>query len=220
MTNLHGDTTVDPQPPNTRRLHLSTWLIVLPAAAALALVMVPGEYVGLGSTYRRGLPPPYTTWLNYGSHVVTIRFGRTILSPDDANFDIDVLAPLDEVAQLDLGDPITDDDLTRLPRLPELEYLSLSMFEPISDRGLSCLDRMPNLKVLQVGAGNFTAKGFSYVGSRHQLALVLLAHCEFSEDALVHLANLPGLTQILFSDCTITDEAVPQLARLHGLKKL
>jgi hypothetical protein len=47
------------------RLHLSTWAILLPAAGALVLVIVPGEYVGMGSTHRFGLPPPYTTWLKY-----------------------------------------------------------------------------------------------------------------------------------------------------------
>ena len=47
------------------RLHRSTWAILLPAAAALVLVMVPAEYAGMGSTHRFGLPPPYTTWLNY-----------------------------------------------------------------------------------------------------------------------------------------------------------
>jgi hypothetical protein len=47
------------------RLHGSTWAIVLPAAAAMVLLVVPGEYVGLGSNYRFGLPPPYTSWLNY-----------------------------------------------------------------------------------------------------------------------------------------------------------
>jgi hypothetical protein len=156
----------------------------------------------------------------HGSPVVSITLGRTILSPHDAAIDIGVIDLLNEVKQLHLSDPITDDDLTRLPKLPELEYLSLSMLEPISDRGLSCLDRMPNLKLLQVSAGNLTAKGFAHIGSRHKLAGVIMAHCEFSEDALVHLADLPGLTNIILQDCPISDAAVPYLARLHGLKRL
>jgi hypothetical protein len=156
----------------------------------------------------------------HGSSVVRINLSRTILSPDDAVFDIGVLTPLNDVKQLHLGDPVTDDDLTRLPRLPELEYLSLSMLEPISDRGLSCLDRMPNLKLLQVSSGNFTAKGFKHVGSRHKLAKVMLGHCEFSEDVLVHLAELPNLTTLLIDNSTLSDSAVPHLARLHGLKEL
>jgi hypothetical protein len=47
-----------------------------------------------------------------------------------------------------------------------------------------------------------------------------LAHCEFSEDALFHLAELPNLTTLLIHDSTISDSAVPHLARLHGLKEL
>lgn len=51
--------------PRWLRLHRSTWVILLLAAAVLAVIIVPGEYVGLESTHRFGLPPPYTTWLNY-----------------------------------------------------------------------------------------------------------------------------------------------------------
>ncbi len=47
------------------RLHRSTWVMVLPVAALLVLVVVPGEHVGSASTFRFGLPPPYTTWFNF-----------------------------------------------------------------------------------------------------------------------------------------------------------
>ncbi|MEX2316163.1 MAG: hypothetical protein WD669_03360 [Pirellulales bacterium] len=156
----------------------------------------------------------------HGSRVVSITLGRTILSPKDAVFDIGVLAPLNEVQELLLTDSFDDDDLARLPRLPELERLQMSMLEGISDRGLTCLDRMPNLTLLQVSIGNFTAEGLAHIGSRHKLTRLMLSSCDLSDDSLVPLAELPGLTSLFLADSTISDAAVPHLAQLRGLKQL
>src|SRR6188472_2858679 len=82
------------------------------------------------------------------SPVLRIHFGRNIISPKDAHFDIELISPINEVKQLDVSEPFTDDDLVRLPTLRQLESLQLNNIDGYSDRGLSCLEKMPNLQML------------------------------------------------------------------------
>jgi hypothetical protein len=176
------------------------------------------EELPQGSAWLRGMLGKYGKY--HGSRVVKITFGTTIFTPEDAVMDIGVLAPLDEVKTLSLADLLTDDDLARLPKLPQLEHLHLATLEGFSDRGLVCLDGLPNLRRLQISHGSFTAEGLAHIRSNPKLTGVMLSACELSDDSLAHLAALPWLSELWLMGSTVSDEAIVHLAQLRGLKRL
>ena len=157
----------------------------------------------------------------HGSNVVSITLGRNVITPKDAVFDVDVLAPLNEVQRLSLGDGFSDDAVARLPGLPELEHLQLHMlFDEIGDHGLQCLSRLPNLQSLLVGYGSFSEKGLAHLRSNQKLTRLWLHGCELQDAGLVHLASLPLLNDLLLTASTVTDAAIPHLSQLGSLKNL
>lgn len=189
------------------------------------------RFVALMGRSRTGrprpvFPPQGDAWQRrifgkyYGSSIVRVSISKSPFSPTDATIDVRVLSYLPDVKRLGLGEPIDDDALQRLPRLPSLETLNLMSNTNVSDRGMECLARLPKLKFLQVMYGSFTAVGLARIGAARNLSGLMLYRCELTDDGLAHLSGLKNLGDLWLQGSTISDAGIVHLSRFHGLRNL
>ena len=153
------------------------------------------------------------------------------------------------VALVEFMRPVTDDDLTHLAALPEIEtlsflYLSSHAGGNVTDAGLAhlprpdrlvrfhasdmsigdaFLERLANasgLEDLALGDTHITHRGIASLGGLKSLEYMSIADRDLGDAALEALPPLPALKRLALNGWNITDAGLAHLARQHSLSML
>lgn len=138
---------------------------------------------------------------------------------------------------------ISDEDLTKLGSLPELEELNLS-YTRLTDAGLKSLEQFPALKRLYLSETQITDAGLNTLAQRSglesldlsgtpitdknlgeliklsRLSRLFLARTQLSGKAVDALLGFPELTVLHLAGVELKAEEIAKLARLEKLKEL
>ena len=117
---------------------------------------------------------------------------------------------------------VTDADLERFIRNPNLKQISLTYCPNATDAAVEIVSRAPNLKhVLFAELPHWKSPNFAALAQCNQLESLTLANFETtSEDSLNGVAKCAGLKNLRLISCRVTDANLAQLANLPELQYL
>lgn len=123
---------------------------------------------------------------------------------------------------LDLNNCLTDDRLTLLTGLAELEYLQTNLAR-VTDGGLKSMARLRslrNVKFFHPGK-EFSGAGLAHLADLPKLdRLTVAGSLAFNDDGMAAVAKLTGLQELRVWHTGVTDEGVKKLKGLKNLKSL
>ena len=130
------------------------------------------------------------------------------------------LTEFKSLTALDLsGCTLTDDDLTILERLPNLERLWLADI-PLSDVGLVHVASLRKLRLLSLAGTKVSGNGIALLKALPELKWLDLSRTSVSGAGIKSLANLPNLSSLAVADCHLTAADVGEIQSLSGLEEL
>ena len=110
------------------------------------------------------------------------------------------------------GTKITDAGLKELPKLQQLERLSLRGTK-ITDACLKDIAKLQQLERLYLGSPNITDAGLKELAKLQQLEWLHLSRTQITDASLKDLAKLQKLTFLSLLDAKITDAGVAELRK-------
>jgi hypothetical protein len=134
------------------------------------------------------------------------------------------IAALDHVSSLSLGGSreLTDEGLTHLARMPQLEHLELNEYPggKLTDRGLEVLQHLPNLRSFEMTwQAGISDAGVAYLRFCDQLERVDLMGSPTGDGAIKALEGKPRLRRFS-SGRLVTDAGLPLLHNFPVLEHL
>jgi uncharacterized protein (TIGR02996 family) len=138
--------------------------------------------------------------------------------------ELESLARLDSVRDLDLDSGASDDDLAIVARMTNLELLGISNHR-LRGEGLLHLATLPGLSTLAIGDSQDEGAGLAVEALGHLEAYPALRHFrlygnDFGPEALDYIGRLERLEILAFGHLSIRDEDLRRLAPLVHLKLL
>ena len=115
--------------------------------------------------------------------------------------------------------PITDQCLEHIGKLPRLEVLELG-WSRVSDAGLKNLQRLTRLRELDLARTSTTDAGLEHLQRLTQLRELNLAWTKITDVGLPYLGNLTNLEVLDLSGTGVTEAGLAQLVQLRGLRRL
>jgi hypothetical protein len=118
------------------------------------------------------------------------------------------------------GKAVTDADLSRFDRLPELGVLILGGV-PVTDAGVTNLGHLPKLSALYLGGPGFGDAGLAEIAVKYpQLEILHCGESGVTNDGLGVLRNCPQLRSLSLYRSLVSDAAVDTLSQLTSLRTL
>lgn len=110
---------------------------------------------------------------------------------------------------------ITGDGLRKLPQLPHLRVLKMSMIKD-ARVALPALRQSKTLKTLKIAADDLRDSDLKNISGIKSLeVLTLRDNPKITDMGLTHLAELPALRVLSLDGCKITPDAIKKLSRLN-----
>jgi hypothetical protein len=184
----------------------------------------PGAYV---QAKVATATPELVAWANANHIVLDVVCGDTLpvaiaqLSCREPGASaIEAIARMQHLVTLDLSVAVelTDEDLARLPVLPELDAFSF-LFGHMTNAGLAKL-RMPHLHKLAISGNRIRNEGVASLATFRELTYLDVTTTDIDDTELGKLGSLSQLTDLSLSENDITDVGVAKLAALTKLKWL
>ncbi len=144
---------------------------------------------------------------------LTIKVGRF---GDDDLASLGSLLKLEELS-LTHNDAIRGTFAAHLFRLPKLRKLTLG--EHVTDEGLSCIARLTNVESLHV-EGPFTDAGLTWLRAMKSLQSLSIHSPRVTHIGISVVAELPKLNSVSLDTPRLTDDAIPSLERCSALEEL
>ncbi len=174
-------------------------------------------------------------WVSQLARLRSLSVDDKLLDPRDFPH----LARCRVLEELDIGE-ISDDDLAKLPRLPNLKTLTLAFsdkltgkhisasrfpslrslhcyFSAIDDAGMAEIGQLSNLRTLDVQHSRVTDAGVAAISSLEHLKSIDLANTEVTGAGIGALRDLEDVD---LSFTYLTDEVLEEIGRLRGLRVL
>jgi hypothetical protein len=139
---------------------------------------------------------------------------------------IEAIGKLDHLRVLELSAPLTDQDLRVVGTLKNLDRLVIQQLHSseqaqITDQGVEHLASLPRLRELEISGARLSGRGIRALKQVYTLSILELKYTEFSEGALIAIAELSQLNELsLAYSHPIRDEDLPRLATTVNLKRL
>jgi hypothetical protein len=126
-----------------------------------------------------------------------------------------------EITAVDLrGSWVTDSDLRKLPKLPHVERLDLSLTR-ITDQGMQELREMPEVVELNLRFAEYvTDEGLAAIRGWKQLKRLNVHGTKISDTSLEHISGITTLESLNIGSAMITDVGLERLASLPKLREL
>ncbi len=115
---------------------------------------------------------------------------------------------------------VTDEVLSSLASLPEIEVLELSHNGTVTDESLMYLGRIPALKTLYLFRTNVQGLGLAHLEHLTQLENLTLDCSPVNDAGLQHLGRLRSLKHLNLNHTSITGADIAHLENLHQLAHL
>ncbi|NQV23224.1 MAG: SUMF1/EgtB/PvdO family nonheme iron enzyme, partial [Rhodopirellula sp.] len=115
------------------------------------------------------------------------------------------------------GPGITNEGLSRIANLPDLEHLSITGFG-LDDRGLENLGNLPQLKSLYLEGGRQTTKSLKTIGCWAQIEHLTVHGIPFSDEHLEGIEQLQQLQTIRAGHLVMTEAQTQAFSKLPNLK--
>jgi hypothetical protein len=240
-------------------------VIVLPRAAADRDRLLVGKSVGASSSNSAGRSgrtrsgddrqqivwqPGPTAWLRSVAGESLIPDTSRVIALETSGANLREIAHLDRLRVLRLFETVTDADLNRLARLPQLEALDLSDAVLRQDHGgwlsppstgneysidlpqikrLYCqrnvlqgsdLAGLANLEELHLSGAFMDLRSAETIRSLSRLRILDLSYSTLDDEQLAPLAQLPVLELLDISGTRVTDAGLDCLAKTSGLRTL
>jgi hypothetical protein len=126
----------------------------------------------------------------------------------------------DEVADVRLSSqPIVDEDLGVLAKLPHLQHLFLSSTN-VTSRGLVHLRKLPCLVLLDLAGTKIDSPGLEHLKEIKTLRVLDLSNTCVTETGLQHLAGMAHLSHLYLGGIPITEAGLENLKDLRALQVL
>ena len=106
--------------------------------------------------------------------------------------------------------PVTDDDLSHLEWLTQIERLDLEG-QPLTDAGLAHLSGLAELRSLNLGRTRITDSGLSHLRGLPKLERLGLWEISITETGLGHLKNMTSLRGLSLTKPHVTEAAHKEL---------
>jgi internalin A len=174
-------------------------------------------------------------------HLKTLRHLETLFLPGKSEFETSnqlrkkagfpmVLPAITEVGlahlrgltflrTISLEDPLTDDGLAHLAKLPHLHRLTVAKNQ-LTDEGMKQFERCKQLRVLNLGFGKFGDAGVEHLKGLENLRELDLEYSKITDEGLAHLKGLTRLEKLNLSGTAISDKGLGHLRELTRLREL
>jgi hypothetical protein len=118
------------------------------------------------------------------------------------------------------GTWVTDTDLRKLARYPELTHLDLSLTH-ITDQGMQEIKKLTGISELNLCFAEYvTDEGLGAIKGWKQLRRLNLRGTKISDTTLEHLSGITTLESLNVSSAMVTDVGLERLSKLTNLKEL
>jgi internalin A len=115
---------------------------------------------------------------------------------------------------------VTDTDLRRLMRLPDLTYLDLSLTR-ITDQGMQEIRSLPGIVELNLHFAEYvTDEGLAAIKGWKRLKRLNVHGAKISDTTLDHISSIASLESVNVGSAMITDVGLERLTSLPNLKQL
>lgn len=115
---------------------------------------------------------------------------------------------------------VTDTDLRKLTRLPDLTYLDLSLTR-ITDQGMQEIRNLPGIVELDLQFAEYvTDEGLAAIKGWKRLKRLNVRGAKISDTTLDHISGIATLESVNASSAMITDVGLERLSSLPNLKEL
>jgi len=148
---------------------------------------------------------------------------RELVVPKMANLEdtLSRVAKVTHVLSLRMrGIMATDDDVSALAGMRNLEYLDLSDNPNVTDAGIAALAGLENLRYLNLTNTSVTGTGFKVRADMVNLYKVTLNDCPVTDESLAAIPHFPKLEELLIGGTEVTDKGLMRLVGWHSLRRV
>ena len=114
----------------------------------------------------------------------------------------------------------TDDDVSALAGMKNLEYLDLSDNPNVTDAGVAALAGLENLRYLNLTNTSVTGTGFKDRADMVSLEQLNLTDCPVTDESLSAIPHFPRLEELLLAGTEVTDTGLMGLIGWHSLRRV
>jgi len=133
---------------------------------------------------------------------------------------IKLMANLDHVYEIYLGESVTDAQLANVGKFKEVRKLSIFHNVLITDKGLKALKELPQLRDVYLTLTKVTPDGIASLAALKDLESLQLIEMQLGEVGAKHLAGLAKLRTLKVERCLLPPEAMVHFAKLTELREL
>lgn len=152
-----------------------------------------------------------------GHPVVAVRLAESAVTDED----LSCLSSLPDLERLDLrATRITDAGLVHLKGCPRLRSLTLISVSGVTDAGLEHLKGLAHLEQLDLQGTGVTSKGFVHLAKLPRLRALKLSGERITDECITQLTSLKGIEELLLAYTQVTDEGMSHLAGHPALRRL
>jgi hypothetical protein len=148
---------------------------------------------------------------------------RELVVPKLANLEdtLSRVAKVTHVLSLRMrGIMATDDDVSALAGMKNLEYLDLSDNPNVTDAGVAALAGLENLRYLNLTNTSVTGTGFKDRADMVNLYKLTLNDCPVTDESLAAIPHFPRLEELLLAGTEVTDTGLMGLVGWHSLRRV
>jgi hypothetical protein len=148
---------------------------------------------------------------------------RELVVPKMANLEdtLSRVAKVTHVLSLRMrGIMATDDDVSALAGMKNLEYLDLSDNPNVTDAGIAALAGLENLRYLNLTNTSVTGTGFKDRADMVNLYKLTLNDCPVTDESLAAIPHFPRLEELLLAGTEVTDTGLMGLVGWHSLRRV
>jgi hypothetical protein len=148
---------------------------------------------------------------------------RELVVPKMANLEdtLSRVAKVTHVLSLRMrGIMATDDDVSALAGMKNLEHLDLSDNPNVTDAGVAALAGLENLRYLNLTNTSVTGAGFKHRADMVSLYQLTLNDCPVTDESLAAIPHFPKLEELLLGRTNVTDKGLMSLIGWYSLRRV
>jgi hypothetical protein len=148
---------------------------------------------------------------------------RELVVPKMVNREVTLsrIAKMKHVLSLRIrGSDVTDDDVSALAGMRNLEYLDLSRNPKVTDAGIAALAGLENLRYLNLTDTRVTGTGLNDRADMVSLYQLNLTDCPVTDESLAAIPRFPKLEELLLAGTEVTDTGLMGLVGWHSLRRV
>jgi hypothetical protein len=115
---------------------------------------------------------------------------------------------------------LTDDDLSELSDMPQLEWLNIGGNEKVSDVGIAHLAQCRRLRHLNLESTGVVGMSLEKLAGCKDIDTLELMNCPVTDEAIVRIPRFPKIVNVNLSDTRMTEKGLMHFVNWHYLKLL